>query len=46
MELENALLKSKVEEEGENILKRMSTLENELAEVVEANNMYKLQLQR
>ena len=46
MELENALLKSKVEEEGENILKRISTLENELAEVVEANNMYKLQLQR
>ena len=46
MELENAILKSKVEEEGENILKRISTLENELAEVVEANNMYKLQLQR
>ncbi|MCO5594029.1 hypothetical protein L7F22_048048 [Adiantum nelumboides] len=44
-ELESALSKLNAAAKGENILKRISTLETELAEVLESNLMYKTQLQ-
>lgn len=44
-ELESALSKFNAAAKGENILKRISTLETELAEVLESNVMYKTQLQ-
>ncbi|KAI5060955.1 hypothetical protein GOP47_0023460 [Adiantum capillus-veneris] len=44
-ELESALSRFNAAAKGENILKRISTLETELAEVLESNLMYKTQLQ-
>lgn len=44
-DLENALSIFSEAAKGENVMKRVSMLETELAEVLEANNMYKVQLQ-
>ncbi|KAH7437406.1 hypothetical protein KP509_05G069700 [Ceratopteris richardii] len=44
-ELERAISKCSAAAKGDNILKRVSTLETELAEVLESNVMYKTQLQ-